>query len=88
MNDKTMNAAAEYATKQRPSVSEPALLDVRQVASLLGCSTRHVYRMSDAGKMPRPIRLGSLVRWSRASIDEWIAERCPPIRARTKGGAR
>ena len=45
----------------RPGVSAE-LLDVRAVAELLGgCSTRHVFRLADAGRMPRPIRLGSLV---------------------------
>lgn len=40
-------------------VSAPALLDVRAVASLLGCSQRHVYRLADAGRLPRATaRLG------------------------------
>ena len=29
-----------------------ALLDVQAVAEMLGCSPRHVYRLSDAGRMP------------------------------------
>jgi excisionase family DNA binding protein len=58
-----------------------ALLDVRQVAALLNCSTRTVYRLADAGRMPAPRRLGALVRWSRAEIDEWIADGCKPVRA-------
>jgi len=53
------------------------LLDVRRVAALLDCSTRHVYRLADAGRMPRPVRLGSLVRWRRAELEEWIAAGCP-----------
>ena len=57
-----------------------ALLDVRQVAMLLGCSARYVYRLADAGKMPRPVKLGSLVRWNRQSVEEWIAEGCPSCR--------
>ena len=53
------------------------LLDVQAVAKILGCSNRHVYRLSDAGKMPRPVKLGSLVRWSCADLDDWIACRMP-----------
>ena len=53
------------------------LLNAGQVAKLLGCSTRHVYRLSDGDKMPSPLRLGALVRWSRAAIEHWIAEGCP-----------
>ena len=64
-----------------------ALLDVRQVAAMLGCSTRHVYRLSDSGRMPRPIKLGALVRWDRKLIvEQWIAEGCKPVR-HVKGGA-
>jgi excisionase family DNA binding protein len=67
----------------------PVLLDVRQVGAMLGCSPRTVYRLADAGKMPRPRRLGSLVRWSRAEIQEWIADGCKPTRQpSTTGGAR
>jgi excisionase family DNA binding protein len=71
-----------------PSVAEPpALLDVRQVSTLLGCSPRTVYRLADAGKMPRPRRLGSLVRWSRDELTEWLRDGCRPVRTATaKGG--
>jgi excisionase family DNA binding protein len=58
----------------------PALLDVRAVAQLLGCSPRHVYRLADAGKTPPPVRLGALVRWPRAAIKDWIAAGCPSVR--------
>lgn len=62
------------------------LLDVRAVAALLGgCSTRHVYRLCDAGRIPRPVKLGALVRWRRAELMEWLAAGCPP--ARTARGA-
>jgi excisionase family DNA binding protein len=57
-----------------------ALLDVRAVAALLDCSSRHVYRMADAGQMPPPIRLGSLVRWRRQEILDWLAEGAKPVR--------
>jgi excisionase family DNA binding protein len=58
----------------------PALLDVRAVARELDCSTRHVYRLADNGRMPPPVRLGALVRWPRLTLEEWIANGCKPIR--------
>ena len=58
----------------------PALLDVKGVAVLANCSTRHVYRLSDSGKMPAPVRLGALVRWRRSEIEEWIAGGCKSVR--------
>ena len=69
-------------TDDLPATTAPAaqLLDVRAVAQLLNCSPRHVYRMADAGKMPPPVRIGVLVRWSRKSIDDWIAGGCRPVR--------
>ena len=62
------------------------LLDVQAVAEMLGCSQRHVYRLSDAGRMPSPVKLGSLVRWSAAVIGKWIDDGCKPVR-QVKGGA-
>ena len=62
---------------ENPSQSESILLDVTSVAELLGCSTRHVRRLADAGKMPRPGKLGALVRWSRLEIEDWIKGGCP-----------
>ncbi|MEK6675988.1 MAG: helix-turn-helix domain-containing protein [Planctomycetota bacterium] len=76
----TPSRAADGRTvgpEPRPVVSAE-LLDVRAVAALLGgCSTRHVYRLADGGRMPRPIKLGSLVRWRRTELDIWISEGCP-----------
>jgi len=56
------------------------MLNVGDVAKMLRCSARTVYRLSDAGRMPRPAKLGALVRWSRAGIEEWIADGCPSCR--------
>jgi excisionase family DNA binding protein len=58
----------------------PALLDVRAVARLLGCSERMVYRQSDAGRMPAPVKLGRLTKWRRAELERWIEDGCPPRR--------
>ena len=65
----------------------PQLLDVQAVAETLGCSPRHVYRLSDAGKMPGPVKLGSLVRWFASAIREWVAQGCPSVR-NMKGAGR
>jgi excisionase family DNA binding protein len=57
------------------------MLTVGEVAEMLRCSERHVYRMSDAGKMPAPRKLGTLVRWSRQEIEDWARAGCPSMRA-------
>jgi excisionase family DNA binding protein len=63
-----------------PADASAKLLDVQSVADLLGCSPRHVYRLSDAGRMPAPVKLGALVRWSKCAIDQWVADGCPAVR--------
>jgi predicted DNA-binding transcriptional regulator AlpA len=76
-----------------PRTNEPRALvapgrrlgDVRAVGEKLFCSTRHVYRLADGGKMPPPLRLGALVRWDLDEIDRWIAAGCPSCR---KGAGR
>lgn len=60
---------------------------VNAVAAKFACSTRTVYRLSDAGRIPAPLKLGSLVRWDLDEIDEWIAAGCPAVR-NVKGAGR
>ena len=62
------------------SALPPALLDVKSVASRLGCSPRHVWRMRDKGVLPPAVELGALVRWNSESLDDWIRRGCPPHR--------
>lgn len=56
----------------------PELLDVRGVAGEMNVSTAHVRRLAAAGRMPRPIKLGRILRWSRTAISAWLASGCPP----------
>ena len=62
------------------TVPPAELLDVQAMAALLNCATRTVYRLADAGRMPRPVKLGALVRWRRAEILDWLAAGCPSCR--------
>lgn len=55
-------------------------LKVDGVAEMLDCSVRSVYRLADAGKLPRPVRLGGMVRWNRAELESWVADGCRPVR--------
>lgn len=71
--------------RSNTSMPKAELVDIGQLAALLGgCSTRHVRRLADAGRMPRPMKLGALVRWRRADILSWIAAGCPCVA--TSGG--
>jgi excisionase family DNA binding protein len=52
---------------------EPATYTVPDLARLLHCSERHVWRQLDMGRIPGVIRCGRLVRLSRRIIDAWLA---------------
>lgn len=61
---------------------QPELLTAEGVGLLLSCSPRTVRRLADSGRIPAPVRLGRLVRWSRQGLVDWIAEGCPSCRRR------
>jgi excisionase family DNA binding protein len=65
---------------------EAQLLAVGQVAVMMSCSERSVWRLSDAGKMPAPVRIGRLVRWPRNKLQQWIDDGCPVVRTLRKAG--
>jgi len=56
---------------------DAAMLTVDQVARMLCCSPRTVRRLTDAGRMPRPVKLNALVRWHRETVENWINQGCP-----------
>ncbi|HBG27979.1 MAG TPA: hypothetical protein DDX75_12900 [Phycisphaerales bacterium] len=56
------------------------LLILIQLHKCLKCSTRHVRRLIEARRIPRPIKLGALLRWIKADIDDWFVEGCPNCR--------
>jgi excisionase family DNA binding protein len=54
------------------------LLNVKQVAQLLGCAWRTVLRHADQGVIPWGVKIGSLRRWNEAEIKDWVANGCKP----------
>lgn len=56
------------------SFAKSPLLDPKQLAEFLGCSARNVRHLSAAGKLPKPVRVGRLLRWPRKSIEQWLAD--------------
>lgn len=74
-------------TAKTPANAPARLIDVNDVAKMLGVSSRHVYRLADGGRMPRPLKLGGAVRWSMKTINEWIDAGCPSGTP-SKGGRR
>jgi excisionase family DNA binding protein len=62
---------------ERAEGVDAAMLTVHDVARMLNCSARTIYRLTDSGKMPRPVKLNALVRWRREVVENWINQGCP-----------
>jgi predicted DNA-binding transcriptional regulator AlpA len=62
------------------------LADVQTVARLCSFSPRHAFRMAAQGRMPKPAKIGSLVRWRLRTGDpstgllDWLDAGCPNCR--------
>jgi predicted DNA-binding transcriptional regulator AlpA len=56
----------------------PLLIDADEVARRLGVSTRTVWRLNSARKLPRPVTLGRSKKWRPEEIGRWVAAGCPP----------
>ncbi|MBI2825936.1 MAG: helix-turn-helix domain-containing protein [Planctomycetia bacterium] len=52
--------------------AKPDLLSVVAVAAMLDVSPSHVRRLADGGRLPKPIKVGNLVRWPRSELETWI----------------
>ena len=76
-NDRSATAGQEAAP-----VVNAALISIHDVATLLDCSTRHIYRLVDTRRIPQPIKLGTLLRWVKSDFEQWIAAGCPDCRKR------
>jgi len=54
------------------------LLDVREVAGMLGTSPRFVWALRYSDRIPQPVTIGSrVVRWRERDISDWIEAGCP-----------
>lgn len=51
----------------------PDLLTVEEVAALLRCSTRTLYAQAKKGRIPGAIRVGSLWRFNRQALENWMS---------------
>ena len=57
----------------------PLLLAADRVAELLDISTRTLWRLRAAGKLPSPVKIGGSVRWRAKEIENWIEAGCPEV---------
>lgn len=55
------------------------LIDTRAATKLLNVSARTIWQMTHTGKMPKPIKIGRLVRWSYEELQAWVKAGGPPM---------
>lgn len=62
------------------TLGDACLIGIADVSRLLNCSRRHVYRLVQDQRMPAPVKVGRLNRWSRQTVERWICDGCPPAK--------
>lgn len=60
--------------------AESRLITAAELAQLLNVSTRTLWRLLSARKVPEPVRLGGCTRWRLDQVRQWIGDGCPPVR--------
>lgn len=74
---RTANESAHENGEQGDSSLEPLFVTAGELAQLMRISTRTLWRLLSAHKIPEPIRLGGAVRWRIEVIQDWIDQGCP-----------
>lgn len=72
---------------EQPQTTHGAIT-AKDYARRYSLSQRTIFRLSAAGKLPRPVRIGGAVRWRLADIELWEKLGCPDratFEARQKG---
>ena len=66
--------------QETSGVANPAeLMAVGELARRLRVSVRQVHRMNKNGLIPRPLKIGTCIRWDPDEISQWL--RCgAPVR--------
>ena len=76
-----VTATPATASKKKPRVRRrlmpPALLDKPDAAAFLSISVSTLDRLSAAGEVPAPVRLGGRLAWNRRELSAWAARDCP-----------
>lgn len=78
----TASTQSEKTTPVKSAPPTPLLIDIQQLAVLLGRSVASLERDQAAGRLPAPVRIGGSKRWRRADIEAWVAAGCPTRKAK------
>jgi predicted DNA-binding transcriptional regulator AlpA len=58
---------------------EQLLLNVKDVARVLGFSVRQIRRWDYDRRLPAPIKFNRRKRWRKSDIEAWVAAGCPDL---------
>ncbi len=72
-------------TQPDDNVTLAPMLNTHDMARILKCSPRTVYRLADSGRIPSPTRFRTLVRWNATVVQAWLAAGCPASRGFRRG---
>ncbi|MEN6384828.1 MAG: helix-turn-helix domain-containing protein [Phycisphaerales bacterium] len=72
------------AGQQTVTAKTAVFISIDDVANMLDCSTRHVRRLADWGRIPKPVKLGAMLRWVKADLEKWVADGCPTRKSGAK----
>lgn len=53
------------------------LWDAKTFGQRLSLSKRQIFRLNSCAKIPKPIKIGSAVRWRLSDIELWLEWNCP-----------
>jgi excisionase family DNA binding protein len=59
---------------EQPAAGLDSWVGKAQVAKMLGVSVRSVERLVATGQLPRPVRLGRLLRWKLSTIQKHLEQ--------------
>lgn len=78
VNRSIANHASSHTVPRKPPV-QPArtapdceMLTAADVARMLAIGERSVWRKSQDGRLPPPIKIGGSTRWTKSSIRDWM----------------
>ena len=63
---------------QVPLEEESLLIPAERFAKMMQISTRTLWRLLSARRIPEPVRIGGSVRWRLDQVKQWIASGCQP----------
>lgn len=72
---KSPTAASAQRVVVGQGVSQPAMIDTKACAKMLGLSIRSWQRLVKNGNAPAPVKLGRLTRWRLSDVEAFVTSR-------------